>query len=100
MIPTTNTLVERIRAALERLKPNEGIVHVSVANHLTWERSPGQGDEVLVRWLCWSIDDGDREIAPPEFEVAGKEVTRQRLASELPRFLPGVTVTVDDDIDA
>jgi hypothetical protein len=88
-----------MRGALDRLKPERGCLHVSVARDLKWEKSPSDGDNVLVRWLCWSINDGDTEISPPEFDVVGKDVTQERLARELPAIFSDVEVIVDDDID-
>lgn len=73
---------------------------MSVARDMKWERSLSEGDDILVRWLCWSINDGDTEISPPKFEVVGKEITRERLARELPAIFPDVEVIVDEDIDA
>jgi hypothetical protein len=101
MTPTVETspLLQRMRGALDRLKPDRGYLHVSVARDLRWEKSPSNGDEVLVRWLCWSINDGDTEISPPEFEVVAKDVTPERLARELPAIFTDVEVIVDDDID-
>jgi hypothetical protein len=88
-----------MRGALDRLKPDHGCLHVSVAPDSRWEKSPSDGQDVLVRWLCWSINDGDTEISPPEFEVVGKDVTQERLARELPAIFSDVEVIVDDDID-
>jgi hypothetical protein len=89
-----------MRGALDRLKPARGYLHVSVARELKWERSTSGGDDVLVRWLCWSINDGDREISSPEFDVVGKDVTRERLARELPVIFSDVEVIVDDAVHA
>src|SRR5262245_58882024 len=94
----SSPLLRRIRAALDRLQLKSGRLIVSVADDPKWEKSAA-GDEVLVRWLCWSIEDGDREVAAPEFEVVGTDVTRVRLADELPRAFRDVEVIVDNEID-
>lgn len=92
-------LLTRIQAALNRITPDQCILHVSVVENPKWEKSPN-GDEILVRWLCWSVNDGEREVVPPEFEVVGRDVTWQRLERELSRVFEGVKVIVDNDIDA
>jgi hypothetical protein len=95
----TSPLLRRIAEAIERLQPRHGRLRVSVAREPKWEKSPSTSDEVHVRWLCWSIEDGDDEVLPPEFEVLSPEVTEEQLRHELPKFFPAVKVTVDDDID-
>lgn len=52
-----------------------------------------------MRWACWNLEQGGNEVTPPEFEVLGKGVTRERLASELPALFPGLEVEVDNAID-
>ena len=97
MVTDFPPLIQRIRSALEGAKLSHGRLHVSVAHDLKWEKS-GAGGCVHVRWLCWSIDDGGKEVAPPEFEVIHEDVTCERLAAELPAFFPGLEVRVDHDI--
>jgi hypothetical protein len=99
--PTTDTspLLQRIAQAIERCQPRQGRLHVSVARDASWEKSTSSSDEVRVRWLCWSIEDGDKEIVPPEFEVLHQDVTEERLRNELPGLFPMLEVVVDDDID-
>lgn len=91
-------LLQRIQSALDGNSFEQCILRVSVAEEPKWEKSP-HGDEVLVRWLCWSINDGEREIVPPEFEVVGKDVTSQRLADDLPSIFKDIEIIVDSDID-
>jgi len=95
----TSPLLRRIAEAIERLQPKQGRLRVSVAREPRWEKSPLMSEEVFVRWICWSIEDGDKEIVPPEFEVLSPEVTEQQLRDELPRFFPSVEVRVDDQIE-
>lgn len=94
----TSPLLQRMREAINRHAPFTGKLRVSVAEEPKWEKS-GSGDEVLVRWACWNLEDGGNEVTPPEFEVLSKDVTRERLANELPALFPGLEVDVDDDID-
>lgn len=91
-------LIKQIKAALPQVKSSRAKLHVSVAREPVWEKSP-LGDEVLVRWLCWSLDDENGEVVAPTFEVLSKDVTEQQLARELPSFFPGVEVVVDHDIE-
>lgn len=87
-----------MREALDRLRPSSGVLRVSVARETRWERTR-HGDEVHVRWLCWSIEDAGKEIQPPEFEVISPDVTQELLADELPAVFRDVQVVVDDDVD-
>jgi len=101
MNPATDTspLLQRIAQAIEHHRPQRGVLKVSVAKDPKWEQSPASSEEVLVRWLCWSLEDDDREVVSPEFEVLHPDVTEERLRKELPVHFPSVVVTVDDDID-
>lgn len=92
-------LVETIREFIDYRGIDSGTLHVSVAQDMKWEKSQA-GDEVLVRWLCWSVNDANKEIVPPQFEVVGAQVTLETLAKELPDFFPGLEVIVDNDIEA
>ena len=95
----TSPLLRRIDQAIGRHPLSRGRLRVSVARDPKWEKSPSSSDDVLVRWLCWSIEDGDDEIVPPEFEALHPEVTEERLRRELPGLFPALDVIVDDDID-
>ncbi len=90
--------LQRIKRALDAHTPFSGTLRVSVADEPRWEASSA-GDQVLVRWACWSLELGGREVTEPEFEVLGTEATRDLLAGELPVAFPGVQVVVDNDID-
>jgi hypothetical protein len=94
----TSPLLTRIAKAIEETRPARGILRVSVSPRPKWEPSPN-GDQVLVRWICWSVNDGDREVVAPEFDVVRQEVTQERLAAELPGFFPSVEVVVDSETD-
>lgn len=94
----TSLLVRRIRAVLDSLHPDGVILRISVADEPKWEKSKS-GDEVLVRWLCWSIEQDGQEVSAPEFEVLHQDVTRERLSNELPTVFSNVEVRVDNDID-
>lgn len=95
----SSPLLRRIRQRLDALAPlKNGLVRLSVADEPRWEKSDG-GDEVLVRWACWSIEDDGAEVSEPEFEVLSKDVTRSRLEDELPRNFSDVRIVVDNDID-
>jgi hypothetical protein len=98
-IPTieSSPLLKRIKEALDTAKPARGLLRVSVADDPRWEKNAA-GNEIFVRWICWSIDDGDEEVIPPEFEVVHESVTRERLARELPTIFPDLEVLVDNDI--
>ena len=99
-IPTVESspLLRRIRNTLESLALDHCTLRVSVADTAQWEKSAA-GDEVLVRWLCWSVESNGQELIRSEFEVVGKDVTRERLAEELPHIFPDVEVSVDNDIE-
>jgi hypothetical protein len=94
----TSPLLRRIRDAINARAPFKGKLRVSVADQAKWEKS-GSGDEVLVRWACWNLEQGGSEVTQPEFEVLGKGVTRERLASELPALFPELEVEIDNAID-
>ena len=93
-------MLRRIRDAVESVGGDSSVrVRVSVAAKPVWERSPGNDDQVLVRWACWSIERGEHEVFPAQFEPLSQHVTEGQLRLELPDLLPGVEVVVDDDID-
>jgi hypothetical protein len=94
----TSPLLQRMRDAINKHAPFTGKLHVSVADEPKWEKS-GSGDEVLVRWACWNLEEGGNEVTQPEFEVLSKDVTRERLANELPTLFPELEVDVDNAID-
>ena len=98
MVDISSPLVQRIRRTLDGLELAHARLYVSVARDMKWEES-GAGGSVHVRWLCWSIEDGDREVVAPEFEIVGETVTRERLMAELPVFFPDIEVRVDHEID-
>ncbi len=87
-----------MRDAINKHAPFTGKLRVSVADEPKWEKS-GSGDEVLVRWACWNLEKEGNEVTPPEFEVLSKDVTRERLAKELPALFPELEVEVDNAID-
>jgi len=92
-------LVQRIREAIMAHSPFSGILHVSVADEPKWERSHA-GDSILVRWMCWNLEDNGVEVTDVIFEVLSKDVTRERLAHDLTLLFPGVEVRVDNAIEA
>lgn len=94
----TSPLLRRIRAAINKRAPFHGKLRVSIADEPKWEKSKS-GDEVLVRWACWNLEEGGNDITQPEFEVLSKEITRERLANELPALFPDLDVVVDNEID-
>lgn len=94
----TPRLVERMRAALREHKLVVPVVRVSVADVPRWEEMP-TGETVLIRWLCWNIEEAGTVITIPEFEVLHPDITSEVLRSDLPEYFPGATVIVDDDID-
>ena len=94
----SSPLLQRIREALNANAPFKGKLRVSVADETKWEKSRS-GDEVLVRWACWNLEVNGNEVTEPMFEVLSKDVTRERLAIELPGFFPGIEVEVDNAID-
>jgi hypothetical protein len=96
---TLPPLVQRIQEALSRLGQRPVTIRVSVASEPKWEKS-SNSEEVLVRWLCWSIEEDETEIVPPTFEVVSKDITEARLAAELPIFFQGIKTVIDDDIKA
>ena len=57
----TSPLTRRIRDAVDRHAPFSGKIHISVADEAKWEKSKS-GDEVLVRWACWNLEDGSNEV--------------------------------------
>ncbi len=93
-----SSLLRRIQTALDENLSESYTLRISVAKEPKWEKSKN-GDEVLVRWLCWSINKGEIEVVPPEFEVVGKDVTSQTLKKELPRIFNNIKIIVDNDIE-
>ena len=92
-------LVRRIRDALVQFGTERMTIRVSVAREPKWEKSSA-GGEVLVRWLCWSIENGEEvEVVQPNFEVLSDKVTEEQLREELPAFFPNSIVIVNDDIE-
>ena len=89
---------QRMRQAILEHSPFGGKLRVSVADAPKWEKS-SSGDQLLVRWACWNLEEGDREITPPEFEALCDSETAENLAVELRVFFPDVEVEVDNDID-
>jgi hypothetical protein len=90
--------VRGIREAIVAHSPFTGKLRVSVADEPRWEDS-SSGDQVLVRWACWNLEENGVDLTAPVFEVLGKDVTREQLAAELPMLFPGVQIEVDNDID-
>lgn len=72
------------------------MLRISIEVDAKWEKDGD--DEIFIRYLCWSINDGDIEVRAPEFEVVGEDVTRARLERELPSVFPSVEIVVDHDI--
>lgn len=97
-IPEDSLFVRRIREALATHAPFNGKLHVSVSDEMKWEQT-NDGYKVLVRWACWNLESGDRNVTEPEFEVLGETATRERLAAELPALFSQIEVVVDDDIE-
>ena len=93
-----NAFVDRVRERLSTLGSQSLGLRVSVADEAVWESS-GDGDRVLVRWVCWNVVDHGKQVGHPEFEVLSQRVTREQLAEELPNLFPGIEVVVDNDID-
>lgn len=93
----SSPMLRRIGEALRASHPSKPVLWVSVSPTPKWEPSP-HGDEVLLRWLCWSVNDGRREVVAPEFEAVSQYVTEERLREELPSIFPDVQVVVDRDI--
>ncbi|MFT3755983.1 MAG: hypothetical protein QM769_08550 [Pseudoxanthomonas sp.] len=93
----TSPLLQRIKKQLDSHSLEVGRLRISVADEAIWE--PSDDGSVLVRWMCWSIEDGDQEVVEPEFEVLSDKITHERLARELPSFFPGIEVVVDNDIE-
>lgn len=94
----SSLLVRKIRDRLNALALNQARLVISVADSAQWEKSK-LGDEVLVRWLCWSIESDGIEVSAPEFEILAAAITGKQLGEELPPLFPGVEVVVDNDID-
>jgi hypothetical protein len=94
----TSPLLRRMRDAINKRAPFHGKLRVSVADEPKWEKSKS-GDEVLVRWACWNLEEGGHDVTQPEFEVLSKDITREKLASELPALFPDLDVVIDNEID-
>lgn len=93
----SSPLLRRIAAALDETSPERPTLRISIEVDAKWEKD-GE-DEILIRYLCWSINDGDIEVRGPEFEIVGDDVTRERLERELPLVFPTVGILVDHDIE-
>ncbi|TKD03799.1 hypothetical protein [Polyangium fumosum] len=91
-------LVRRIREALSARTPFDGKVRISVADEPRWETT-NSGDQVLVRWACWTLERNGVELTEPVFEVLCKDITRQSLADDLSSRFPGVEIEVDNAIE-
>lgn len=101
MKPDTNSspLLQRIAEAMTEHHISSGCLHVSVARDAMWEKSPSSSDEVLVRWLCWSIELGEEELVPPNFEVIHPDVSEEQLRDGLREAFPALELVVDNEID-
>lgn len=93
----SSPLLRRIFSALLETSPRRPLLRVSIEADAKWEQDGD--DEILIRYLCWSINDNDVEVRAPEFEIVGDDVTRQRLERELPAVFPNVQIVVDHDIE-
>ncbi|MDC0742815.1 hypothetical protein [Polyangium mundeleinium] len=94
----TLPLVRRIREAISACAPFDGKVRVSVADEPRWETT-SSGDQVLVRWACWTLERNGVELTEPVFEVLCKDITRESLADDLSSRLPDVEIEVDNAIE-
>jgi len=94
----TSPLVRRIREAIAEHAPFHGKLHVSVADEAQWENT-SSGDQVLVRWACWTLERDGIELTEPVFEVLCDDTTREKLADDLAKQFPDVEVEVDDAIE-
>lgn len=94
----TSPLLRRLRERLDSLSLQAVRLRISVADEATWEPSD-DGGSVLVRWMCWSVEDHGKEVVEPEFEVLSDKITGKQLAHELPGLFPNVEIVVDNDID-
>ena len=93
-------LVVQIREALGKIGDRRLTIRVSVARNPVWEKSKTGDDDVLVRWLCWSIEDQEEvEVVRPNFAVLSDKITEAHLRNELPAFFPDSIVIVDDNIE-
>ena len=90
--------VRRIRKAIAIHAPFDGKLRVSVADEAKWEKS-SEGDEVLVRWVCWNLIKDGVELIEPSFEVLSDKITREQLMNDLPLMFPAVDVEVDNLIE-
>jgi hypothetical protein len=97
MIPP---LVKCIQDALVQFGTQQMTIRVSVSRETAWEKSKAGDGEVLVRWLCWSIEDKEEvEVVRPNFAVLSDKITEEQLRKELPAFFPSSIVIVNDDIE-
>ena len=93
-------LVKSIRDAVVQFGAQQMTIRVSVARNPVWEKSKTGDDDVLVRWLCWSIEDQEEvEVVRPNFAVLSDKITEAHLRNELPAFFPDSIVIVDDNIE-
>ncbi len=97
MTPETSPLLREISEAIRLKKPSKGILHVSVADEPKWEKSPS-GDDLLIRWGCWNLEENGHELTEPVFIVLCAATTREQLAKDLPQVFPELEVHVDNDI--
>lgn len=87
-----------VQEKLSELSGHESLrLRVSGASEPVWEKTD-DGDEVLVRWACWTIEKNGEELSEPKFEVLSDKVDQEQLSRELPVFFPSIEIVVDDDI--
>lgn len=95
----SSPFLQSVQGKLGELSGHEGVrLRVSVARQPVWEKT-SDGDEVLVRWACWTVEKHGEELTEPEFEVLSDKVTQEQLSRELPVFFPDIEIVVDDDIE-
>lgn len=94
----SSRLLKRIRQRLDSLALSKGRLRFSIADDARWEASDN-GDQVLVRWACWTIEDDGQEVTAPEYEALSQAVTRDRLMIDLPAAFRDIEVIVDNEID-
>lgn len=94
----SSSLLKRIRQKLDSLTLSKARMRFSVADEPRWEPSEN-GEQVLVRWACWTIESDGQEVTAPEYEPLSKEVTRTRLEIDLPTAFPDIDVVVENDVE-
>ena len=97
MNPQEPALITKIREAFSEHPTATGI-WVSLSSKTYRQYDKDSGDTFIIRWICWNVMEGDKELTEAEPMPVHADLMHERVRADLQQFLPGVSAIVDDSI--